>query len=74
MRKVYAFEWCDLIYESGFSIVSLHMTKRGAFKAMTRFANAKWYEERMGNKYCKKIKNDPLWARAWQVITIALED
>jgi hypothetical protein len=34
VKKVYAFEWCDCIYESAFGVVSLHSTKTGAYKAM----------------------------------------
>ena len=32
-KKVYAFEWCHCIYESGFVVISLHHTMKGAVKA-----------------------------------------
>lgn len=34
MDKVYAFEWCDCVYESAFGVQSLHATKAGAYRAM----------------------------------------
>ena len=34
--KVYAFEWCDCVYESAFGVVSLHDTKKGAYVAMRK--------------------------------------
>lgn len=34
MKEVYAAEYCDCIYESGFGVISLHQTKAGAYKAM----------------------------------------
>lgn len=32
--KVYAFEWCDCVYESAYGVQSLHATKAGAERAM----------------------------------------
>jgi hypothetical protein len=32
--NVYAFEWCDCVYESAFSVVSIHASKLGAYRAM----------------------------------------
>jgi hypothetical protein len=40
--KIYAFEYCSCIYESTFGIESLHLTKRGAYKAMRSFILKKW--------------------------------
>lgn len=37
MSEVYAFEYCDCVFESAFGIKSLHATKRGAWEAMRRF-------------------------------------
>lgn len=65
--KIYAFEWCYCVIESGFSPVSLHTTKRGAFKAMTTTANARALEARKrdlesGYSYWK-----PLQYEAWRI-------
>jgi hypothetical protein len=56
--KIYAFEYCSCIYESTFGIQSLHMTKRGAYKAMRTFILKKWgvdfvanNKEEIGMKY-----------------------
>ena len=32
--RVYAFEWCDCVFESAFGVKSLHATKVGAYRAM----------------------------------------
>ena len=32
--KVYAFEWCDCVYESDFVVRSLHTKKDAAWRAM----------------------------------------
>lgn len=37
VMKVYAFEHCSCIYESGFAVQSLHTTKKGAYLAMRKF-------------------------------------
>ena len=34
MNKVYAFEWCDCVYESAYGVMSLHETKESAYRAM----------------------------------------
>ena len=36
MKSVFAFEYCDCVYESAFHVVSLHTTKRNAFKALRK--------------------------------------
>ena len=64
--NVYAFEWCDCIFESGFRVKSLHASKRWAFKAMTAEANRKWQDDRdmMGRGWT------PLEHEAWRIRTI----
>lgn len=66
MNKVFAFEWCGCIFESGFSVVSLHTTKRTAFKAMVAFVNTEWLDMRavLGRGF------DPLAHSAWRVRTL----
>lgn len=44
--KIFAFEYCHCIYDSGFIIKSLHKTKRGAYKSMIRHKNESFYAER----------------------------
>jgi hypothetical protein len=53
---VYAFEWCSCIYESEYSVVSLHATKRCAVKAMVQKANAR----------CLQARNDALEFGVWE--------
>jgi len=45
MQYVYAFEWCSSVYESGFSIESLHSTKVGAYKAMRKTLQERWNQD-----------------------------
>lgn len=77
MSNVFAFEWCSCIYESGFSLVSLHDTKRGALKAMIAAANIRWQESRDGQLMYGgggKERFDPLQYEAWRVRTIELHN
>lgn len=39
---VYAFECCPCIYESEYGIISLHTTKRGAYKALLKKKREIW--------------------------------
>lgn len=45
MTVVYAFMYTPCIYESAASPISLHTTKKGAFKAMNQYLNDRWYGE-----------------------------
>ena len=75
MSNVFAFEWCDCIFESGFSLVSLHDTKRGALKAMLATANRRWQGGRNDQLMyggCGKERFDPLEHKAWRVRAIEL--
>lgn len=70
MSEVFAFEWCDCIFESGFAVVSLHRTKRSAVSAMTAEANARWHTGRNDQAIynCEgKRRYDPLVYQAWRV-------
>jgi hypothetical protein len=76
-RNVFAFEWCGCIFESGFSLVSLHGTKRGALKAMVATANLRWQEARRRQMMyggCGKKRFDPLQNEAWRVRVIELHN
>ena len=77
MSKIFAFEWCGCIYESGFSLVTLHDTKRGALKAMIATANRRWQEGRNGQLIYgggSKERFDPLQYEAWRVRAIELHN
>ena len=46
---VYAFEFCSCIYESGYSTMSLHRTKKGAYNAMRKYLlyeYNQWHDDR----------------------------
>ncbi len=48
--KIYEFIYNDCIYEGGWVTMSIHRTKKGAYKAMRRFlidSYMDWYNERM---------------------------
>lgn len=65
---IYAFEWNDCIYESGFSIVSLHTTKKGAFKAMTACVNQRWQDARdMDLMWGSTFGYSPLRLNRWRI-------
>jgi hypothetical protein len=77
MNNVYAFEWCSCIFESDFTVKSLHTTKRGAFKAMTAYANAQWTMAResyllLGREVFHRF-DKPLIYERWRVTTMALQ-
>lgn len=47
-NKIYAFMYCSCIYESSAQTMSLHFTKKGAYKAMRTYLTNeynKWREE-----------------------------
>jgi hypothetical protein len=47
---VYVFEHCPCIYESSYGIVSIHSTKRGAYKAMLKKRRQIWdWETSLGS-------------------------
>lgn len=51
---VYKFLYCSCIYESSFATVSIHKSKKGAYKAMRKFIldeYTSWYDNRI--KYGK---------------------
>lgn len=45
-HKIFAFEYCWCRFESGFSVMTLHTTKLGAYRAMMKHKNECWYTER----------------------------
>lgn len=69
---VYAFEWCDCVYESGFSIESLHQTKAGAYRAMRKALVERWIESRGGRGVVAPL-DEPLYSSAWRVREIEIQ-
>lgn len=77
MNDVFAFEWTSCIFESAFGIVSLHTTKRGAFKAMVAEANKRWQEDRNSQLMYgggSRPRHSPLSHEAWRVIRIEVSN
>jgi len=77
MNEVFAFEWTSCVFESAFGIVSLHTTKRGAFKAMVAEANKRWQTDRdnqLSYGGCGRPRHSPLSHEAWRVIRIEVSN
>ena len=72
--KVYAFEWCFCIYESGFSIESLHLTKAGAYKAMRKVLLERWNEDRWGVSGRFAPNDEPLRDQRWRIREIEVNE
>ena len=72
--KVYAFERCVCIYESGFSIESLHLTKAGAYKAMRKVLLERWNEDRWGVSGRFAPNDDPLRSQRWRIREIEVNE
>jgi hypothetical protein len=84
MKYVYAFQWCDCVYESGFTTISLHETYAGAYKAMRKeilkeweegFEQAQWVE-REWNKLHPRIFNrwtNPFWNKNWIIEKLEIQ-
>lgn len=43
--KLYEFLYCSCVFESGYRTISVHKTKRGAYKAMNKWLNDKYWKE-----------------------------
>ena len=70
MMKVYAFEWCSCVYESGYSIVSLHASKDAANASMDRAVEK---ERRRDKKFEREtgIPSDkPMWSARVRTIKV----
>ena len=48
LSKTYAFMYNGCIYESGPSVMSLHWTKAGAYRAMNRYLFGEWEKHNHG--------------------------
>ena len=73
MTEVYAFEWCSCIYESGYTVESLHKTKAGAYKAMRKALLERWEEETQKERYWR-LQYRPLEHQRWRIRAIYLKN
>lgn len=74
MTEVFEFVYTDCIYEGAMATLSLHRTKKGAYKAMREFLTngyMKWYNERIMRG---KPKDKFGTHCAWAVRSIALKE
>lgn len=71
MQSIHAFEWCDCIYESGFSVVSLHASKEGAYRAMKAYIFQAWEDELSLLSKIRHIRGGArlLSTQAWRIKT-----
>jgi len=67
--ELYEFIYTDCIYESAIATMSLHLTKKGAYKAMREFLETgymQWYNERIiygkNRAYGDKFETHGHWA------------
>ena len=63
--KVYAFNYCSCICESGFETITLHKTKRGAYKAMRAFLLKEWAEYMDSELWKKQDRREILREKTW---------
>lgn len=73
-EEVYSFQYCGCIYESSVATMSLHKTKKGAYKAMRAFIEkgyAEWRDD--GYLYGKKMftYGD---GESWRVVPISIQE
>lgn len=76
-ESVFALEFCSCIFESEPRVVSLHKTKRSAFKRMVKVKNERWYEERgIAQRHGKdpKFVAEIGWMEAWSIREIEIEE
>ena len=77
---VYAFLYCGCVFESAFATMSLHTTKKGAYKAMNKYLNDeynKMYNKRnMSGKFVSRYSTFKVGVHcAWKVEPIeVIED
>lgn len=71
--NIYAFEYCDCIYESSYMTVSIHRTFAGAYNAMKNHRIKNFNDWRkLPNKYRKDFKDT--FGKAWCINKIQLLD
>lgn len=70
MKHVWAAEWCDCIYESGYETISLHAGASGAYRAMRSVLLERWEWEAsiFFNSRSARVRGDrPLRTSRWRV-------
>jgi len=78
---VYAFEYCYCRYESSAEVISLHKTKRGAYRAMQKHKWKTWEGFREQERYFQR-KDGRLpgsgsefgWVESWGIRSIEVQD
>ena len=73
-EEVYSFQYCECIYESAFATMSLHKTKKGAYKAMRAFIEKdyeQWRED--GCRYGKQIFKHGVH-EDWIIVAIPIQE
>jgi len=71
---VYAFGYCECIYESSTATMSLHQTKKGAYKAMRAHLDKGYAEWRDGQINHGKWKDKFGDMESWQVYPIEIQE
>lgn len=69
-NMIYAFQWCDSVFESGFEVVSLHASKVGAYRAMRDYLLRECERDRedaIRNGECYRKGWNGLRHKAWRV-------
>ena len=72
--KVYAFEWCWCVYESGFEVESLHHTKRGAYLAMRKTLLERYVADSNAFRPRQWRDHKPLDSQRWRVREIEVKN
>lgn len=72
--KVYAFEWCWCVYESGFEVESLHHTKRGAYLAMRKTLLERYIADSNAFRPRQWRDHKPLDSQRWRVREIEVKN
>jgi len=69
--RVYAAEWNDCVYESGYEVISLHASKAGAWRAGHQKAFARAIEDREASQLIGADLTRGSWR--WRVRTYIVE-
>lgn len=68
--KVYAFKYCDCIFESAWATISIHLDRKNAKKALWEHMKVSFREHKEYKKYCLKEGNDRPnfgWHQDWHI-------
>jgi hypothetical protein len=73
---IFAFLFCDCIYESNYRVISLHRTKKGAYQEMNQYINnlySEWNEERIQKG---KQHSEEKWCtmQSWKITKYSILD